>query len=345
MASQRSKFSVAAATTPAKKNQASVEPTSGRPAKVPKACEITVQDGPRPQQTPQRLPTSAPVNVVMYKVSDVAGDVWEAYQGKEVPLWQVQIDHPAQRAITFDMRNGFNDFLRTAHAGAEALPTTVQDLERGAGIRLVVSDRADPEDVGFVQWRVAFYVAGDLKNFLLLLDGWFLYKERAMAREQPLEVHLHPHTGVDAASAWGELEYEHYTLNEPSATLPLGIFEAQPVMGKSIVVLNLQLETPEQLSVVITGKTWSFRSRLDAYGVAGGYSNEENRKYFRVLKSLDVSEAAQQERGLQMIGDSVFNNLAMRVVLNEKPEPDTHVAAFVEKLKELPSLHFSRTGA
>ena len=34
------------------------------------------------------------------------------------------------------------------------------DLEKVAGIRLVIGDQKDPEDVGFVQWRSVFYVAG-----------------------------------------------------------------------------------------------------------------------------------------------------------------------------------------
>ena len=42
------------------------------------------------------------------------------------------------------------------------MPTTVADLEKSAGIRLVIGDQKDPEDVGFVQWRSVFYVAGDL---------------------------------------------------------------------------------------------------------------------------------------------------------------------------------------
>ena len=40
------------------------------------------------------------------------------------------------------------------------MPGSVQELERQVGVRLVVADRTDPEEVGFVQWRTAFYVAG-----------------------------------------------------------------------------------------------------------------------------------------------------------------------------------------
>ncbi len=33
-----------------------------------------------------------------------------------------------------------------------------------------------------------FYVAGDLNNFLLLLDGFFVWKEKSIAQSQPFQV-------------------------------------------------------------------------------------------------------------------------------------------------------------
>ena len=84
-----------------------------------------------------------------------------------MPLWQVQVDHAAQRPITFQMRDGFNDFLRAARAGNEQMPANVRELEEAVGVRLIVSDRQDPDEVGFVQWRCGIYVAGDLNNFLM----------------------------------------------------------------------------------------------------------------------------------------------------------------------------------
>ena len=124
------------------------------------------------------MPAVAPVVVCIYKISDRAGDVWDAYQEQEVPLWQCQVDHAAQRPITFQMRDVFNDFLRAARADNEQMPASVRDLEDAVGVRLVVSDRQDPDDVGFVQWRVGFYVAGDLNNFLSV-DGINRAKLRA----------------------------------------------------------------------------------------------------------------------------------------------------------------------
>ena len=177
--------------------------------KVPKASEVELVVGPKPQASARRLlPASAPVDVCMYKVTDQAGDVWEQFAGQDVPLWQVQINHAAQRMITFQMRDSFTDYLAEEHHADDALPKSVKELEENAGIRLIVSDTKDPENVGFIQWRVAFYVAADdLSNFLYLLDKWFVYKAKQMPRDHPFQVHFHPHVNVDVAEVWNHLQY------------------------------------------------------------------------------------------------------------------------------------------
>ena len=130
-------------------------------------------------------------------------------------------------------------------------------------------------------------------------------------------------------------------LNDPAPKLPLGIFEAQPVVGKRIVILNFQVESGNELSVVITGNTWNFRTRLDNLGVSGGYTgDDQDRKYFRVLKNVDVSSEEQTKRVQDMIDDSVFKGLAMRATVDREPEADTRVSDFLAQLRECSSLHF-----
>ena len=72
----------------------------------------------------------------------------------------------------FGIRESFQDFLKGAGAKSEDVPQKLEDLA-ASGIRLVITDKNDPDGVGFVQWRVAFYVAGgdaSLGNFMCLLD-------------------------------------------------------------------------------------------------------------------------------------------------------------------------------
>ena len=52
----------------------------------------------------------------------------------------------------------------------------------------------DPDEIGFVQWRPAFYAVGgssQLDNALLLLDAFFQYLATAMAKEKCFEVRLY----------------------------------------------------------------------------------------------------------------------------------------------------------
>ena len=87
--------------------------------------------------------------------------------------------------------------------------------------------------------------------------------------------------------------------------------------------------------------TYAIRRRLEAHNVGVGFVDDEGgRKYVRVLRSLDVSNEGGRQRILDMCGESVFMNLAMRVLVNPPHEDCSHVAAFVERLRAVPSLHF-----
>ena len=95
------------------------------------------------------------------------------------------------------------------------------------------------------------------------------------------------------------------------------------------------------MSVLIDGNTYNFRRRLDAHNVGGGFIVEEGvRRYVRVLRGIDVSVGEERQHFLDMCGKSVFMNLAMRVTLDLPPEEGSDVAAFIERLRAVPSLHF-----
>ena len=106
--------------------------------------------------------------------------------------------------------DSFNEYLATVQTQNGDMPSTVQQLEAAAGVKLIVSDKADPENAGFVQWRVGFYCT-DAANTLRLLDGWFQHKEKQIARESPLEVVIHPHVGIDLSDLESDLS-EVWTL-------------------------------------------------------------------------------------------------------------------------------------
>ncbi len=49
-----------------------------------------------PKNRPQRLPTTAPPNVVVYPATNCAADMWSQFQGTSAKLFQIQVDHAAR---------------------------------------------------------------------------------------------------------------------------------------------------------------------------------------------------------------------------------------------------------
>ena len=350
------RFSAAACSTPnrlAKKpaGEGAVATAAAAPATrakaVPRASDVViVEQGPRPQRQPARLPTSAPVDICIYLVSENAADVWSsAYEGSQgVSVWQIQMEHKARPSVMFDLVGSWNDFLKKAHAEDESIPGSLTDLTVQCGCKLVIADAADPEAVGFVQWRAAWYVAGEetsaLDNMLALLDGWLCHKAAQAAKEQPFEVRLHPHTGIELGGT-DDFTYEHWVVEEPATKLPLGYFEAQPVVGKRVVTLHLEAVNDETVNLLLAGNIWSYRSRLDSLGVSGAYHEAEGggeKTYYRVMKG--VNGASDKSRVLDLLGDGCFKKLALRVVVDKEPDAGSAAGALLAELRELPQLRF-----
>ena len=102
---------------------------------------------------PQRLPATAPFNICIYKVTDKAGDCWSTFeQCIKASLYQVQMAHDARPSILFNLRDSFGDFLKEASAEKEGYPSSLEVLLNDGGIKLVLTDKDDPENAGFVQW-------------------------------------------------------------------------------------------------------------------------------------------------------------------------------------------------
>ena len=344
------KFTVSVCSAPARvaKKAAGEEATaSSQPAArkvVPRASEVVVvEQGPQRVKQPSRLPSSAPVVVCVYLVTESAADVWPVYEGTTgVSVWQIQIEHAARPSILYDSISSWQDYLKKAHSEDDSVPGSLGELTTQCGCKLVISDASDPEGVGYVQWRAAWYVAGDshgaVDNMLGLIDQWLAFKATQTAKEMPYEVRLHPHTGISLAD---DFEGAQWIVEEPSAQLPLGFFEAQPVVGKRSVTLHLEALDDEMFTVLIAGNTWNFRSRLDAIGVAGAYheGSGNEKTYFRVMKSVD---AARDRAKIFDLLDGCFKKLAVRVVVDKEPAASSACGALFTELRELPQLHFAK---
>ena len=279
---------------------------------------------------------TADVEVCIYKVTDDAATLWDDVKESGLSLYQIQLRHDAYNSATVNLHDRFNSFLKVQ----DDAPENLAELQRRALIKLVTTTD-DPDDVGFVRWRNAFYVAGGAKallNAMFLLDDFWFYVSSELGKD--VNVSLHPHIGINIDGCWDYLLYE-YSLHEPAQNLPMGIVEAAPVQGKRVLQLTLQVESDDKLSFVVHGPTWPFRDKFDSCGIPG-YRWEENgqSKYYRVLEGVNCDNADEREKVLKMLGEGVLFNTAMRVTIDGGLKPGTSAFKFVQTLRSRMHLHF-----
>ena len=138
---------------------------------VPKVSTL-IEVGPRPPKLRRREATAECV-VAIFPYTKDAKSIWEACTEEEATLWQVQLEHNARDSITVGFYESFTKFLQQE----ESAPDSINGLAE-AGIKLILTDTADPDQVGFIRWRAAFYVAGEvaaLHNLLYSLDAFFVW--------------------------------------------------------------------------------------------------------------------------------------------------------------------------
>ena len=303
--------------------------------KVPRVDDLLIVQGPRPP-APKRLPNNGDIILAIYKYTDDAAAAWEDVKEHGVMLWQVQIQHEVRDSICFQIQEKFNEFLAQRGSGG---PNNLADMQQKALIKLVVTDGQDPDGVGtFQRWRPAFYVAGSdvsLKNLLYLLDEWwvFLMKDKDVFTN----IWIHPHVNVDIDECWDNFQYPAYTLEERTSRLPIGVLEAQPPQGKRILLITFQVERESVLSCVFQN-TWNFRDAIEAHGIPG--LRDDNKKYYRVVQSVDVASESGKQRLLSVLG--IFQNLVAHVTVEGKTKSGEPVHAFLRDLRTTkPHLHFA----
>ena len=109
-----------------------------------------------------------------------------------------------------------------------------------------------------------------------------------------------------------------------------------------MVTLNLEVHDDNHVSVLIEGGLYQYRSRLDEFGVAEAHNgdNKENIKKYRILRNLDVSVDVEKIRVFNMLGDAVFKNLVMRLIISADVLPgDSFTEKFLNEMRKLSNLH------
>ena len=196
--------------------------------------DLKLQGSPGVAKKQKRRPETAPVIASVYKYTDEAADFLPSLNPGQA-LYQVIFTHDAYPSICYNTLQMFGRFMeRTAEDGN---PGNYAALRR-AGVILVLTKPLDPDRVGYVANRMAFYVAGDVNNFLHLFEEFlvFLTKEKDLhgsdAFPSGLSLSVEPHADVDLAMYRdAEKTLAEVNVNEVSNTLTHHVFSVNPPNG------------------------------------------------------------------------------------------------------------------
>ena len=182
-----------------------------------------------------------------------------------------------------------------------------------------------------------------------------MWKMKSLDKNVQVQIHQHATQHVDQEFV-RSLNYEHYSLLsvDDDSELPLKWYESQPVIGKKLVTMTVQVEDEKTCSILGGGNAWAFRQALDENGVSGAYFEDDsetmtkdgdsksNRRYFRVLKNIDVSAKDGSSDKVKDTIEKVFHNLNMKCSIEgSKLMEESPVADWIEQeLKTMQCLHW-----
>ena len=90
----------------------------------------------------ERIPETAAMALVVYKVSDYAGDTTHRYRGAiQAQLFEVMMEHHACPSLLHNLKNEFDEFLKHAHhtcLHGDEVPTSLEDMNTAAGMPFCV---------------------------------------------------------------------------------------------------------------------------------------------------------------------------------------------------------------
>ena len=142
-------------------------------------------------------------------------------------------------------------------------------------------------------------------------------------------VEVHPHIGIDVDECWDNWSWPTYTLHPSARMLKVSPFDCQPVQGKRVLTMTMQVDG-ENVSAVFSGALWNWRDRFDGEEISS--FRDENNKPFRVIPKVNEKLADMIPR--------LFSNAVMRVVVDGGYKPGSKADVLVCKLRENPQLFF-----
>ena len=313
--------------SPKKKTKQSASSTA-----VPKVASLT----PKAAQTigtSSKTSATAPIELSILQYTECGTDVLHTLPAE--PVFQIQVRHEAKPSITQRLIASMQTFLTKIHEEDKTMPSSLATLRTENGILLQITNHEDPAGIGFVPWRIAFYVVGtlqDLQNALTLLDDFVTFrKENTFEHELPfptLSFQIHTEESIAAALNTAALEHE-VTLLKPHRFDP---FDAAPPAGLKVLVAD-----GWHLSGVFLGQTYPFKDRFEAAGVYGA-REEGTDTYVRVLAKTDVGNETGRTWFFDTLLKEILHNIVMQVRLTTSPPEGSPAAQFLGLLVDLPQI-------
>jgi hypothetical protein len=225
--------------------------------------------------------------------------------------------------------------------------------------RLVVTTNRDPDNVGYVPWRMAIYVSGEtpeVKNMLMLLDtfvSWRVANETEKPFPASLSVDIRSATSFKLSLADGSDELEcRCTLTAVTDTVSpetfrTAIHHAQPpTLKRRIIRADIGIKSFTDMAVVFSGDTWPLRALFDGGSVGGQFVKNDGKpaergdpdaEYYHVLPAYTFVDAESIVVALQYF-TTMLAHTAIAVSWDTAPDEDTLLSEFLDQLSQQPNI-------
>ena len=307
---------------------------------IPKASSIAVGSPNKKQRTKEAA--TAPVMLHVCRYTDCGAAFNENFAMGD-PVDQVQIEHNARPSVLFMMMSSLNKFLEDQVAKECEGPKDVKQWEEQWRCRMVLTGKEDPEKVGYVPWRIAFYVSGGplaLKNFLLFFDSFCHWRTTALTDERfeaPATLNiLHDATAaLDVSPSDFDCATTVTAVDKSSRMSPLRAHP--PHWCRKIVFINVEVVDDERVALVIGGNTHPYRAAFEDLGIQGGFQDESgSAEYFRVIPEFHANDVLQRTLITQMMGAACLKNSVVGVRTSGSWKEETPAHEFLAFLYAFP---------
>ena len=156
---------------------------SRRGSSIPSASAITASS---PGKKARLELVACPVVAHVCRYSD-CGAAHSEFVPERQPVDQVQVTHEAKPSVLYMMGNNLEEFLQEQQTTTPGGPANIKEWETQWQCRFVITSKEDPDNIGYIPWRVAFYVSGGpacVQNFLMVFDAFCHWRTTSKTGER-----------------------------------------------------------------------------------------------------------------------------------------------------------------